>query len=785
MGKEYTPQPERLKSQKALHESDVRIAVDRKLRESGWILEGTDKNVLTEQYSKAGRADYLLLDRNGRNLAIIEAKKDDIDPYAAREQARGYAEAKSCRYVFLANSEKIYFWDLSKGDAQLIEKFISPQDLQRRTDLKTLQKPLSQIPHNKEIADRPYHIEANETIAREFDTKTKRAFLLEMATGTGKTRLATALIDRFLRTHQAERVLFIVDRITLAKQAIGVFQQMFKDKYKVAYYKPGRHGQWGGATIVVATIQSLNIHYKEDFTPGYFDLVFNDECHRSIYGELPRQVVEYFQATRIGLTATPKDFLANIDIEKLADDNPKALEVRMLRDTYKHFGCEIGTPTFRYTLQEAVKAGYLVPPKINRCISIITSDSLSEEGWNVEIDGEDYTFYISQLEKKVMIPKRNELMCKQFLENAEKTPDGSIGKTIVFAVSRNHAIQITKVLNAMTPDSNGKFAQVIISGVRGAHEIAKDFKKPENYWPRVAVTVDMLSTGYDCHEIQNIVLARPIASPTSYIQIKGRGTRTFTFKDGTKKTRFVIHDFCEVAQYFNEEYDYTEPIPVPGGRKKPKPPIGDLSPISPPGPAIAPVVYEGQDKIAFREWIEVGPEGEKVDRLLYQNTWRDRILEIAKEKPELVEAANSNDFSDELIEYLNENVLNVPKEYFNETNLAKVYRVFASITDYIRAALGVKDLPKPEEQLNEFVDTLTVEHDLRLEEIRLLRVLMQQLSQSPQYAKQFVEGDYSFLNNPPFTEYGGVNAYVSILGDKVKEVFVKIKDSNPLKLILS
>ena len=762
-------------------ETDARIIIDRKLKESGWLLEGPDKNVLTEQHSQAGRCDYLLLDRNGRNLAIIEAKNDDIDPYAAKEQSRGYAQAKSCRYIFLANSEKIYFWDLSKGDAHLIEKFISPQDIQRRTDLGQLQKPLGQISHNKEIAGRDYQIKASEIIARQFDSKNKKAFLLEMATGTGKTRLAAAIIDRFLSARQAERVLFIVDRITLAKQTIGVFQQMFREKYKTAYYKPGQHGQWGGATIVVATIQSLNIHYKEDFTPGYFDLVFNDECHRSIYGELPRQVVEYFQATRIGLTATPKDFLTNIDITKLADDNPKSLEIRMLRDTYKHFGCEMGKPTFHYTIQDGVRDKWLVAPKINRCLSLITSESLSKEGWNAEIDGEDYTFYIAQLEKKVIVHKRNELLCGQFIDNALKTPDGSIGKTIVFAVSRNHAIQLTKILNTMTPECNGKFAQVIISGIKGAAEMAKDLRKPENYFPRIAVTVDMLSTGYDCAEIQNIVLARPIASPTSYIQIKGRGTRPFTFKDGTKKTHFVIHDFCEVANYFEEKYDYEAPIPIPSGGGKTIPP---LPPGTPPPPAKR-VEYVGPDKMVYAEWIEIGPDGEKIDRMMYKNKWKEKILQVAKGKPEIIEAAKKNDFSDDLIEYLNTSVLNVPKEYFNESNLAKVYKVFASITDYIRAALGIKDLPKPEDQLSELIDLIIVEHDLNLEEIRLLRVLVSQLSESPQYAKQFVDGDYSFLNNPPFTAYGGVNAYVSILGDKANDIFNEIKESNSLKLVLS
>ena len=98
-------------------EQDARIVINRKLQDAGWILEGPDKNVLTEQHSEAGFMDYLLLDRNGRNLALVEAKKDTIDPYTAKNQARGYADANKCRYVFLANSEQLYFWDIEDGDA--------------------------------------------------------------------------------------------------------------------------------------------------------------------------------------------------------------------------------------------------------------------------------------------------------------------------------------------------------------------------------------------------------------------------------------------------------------------------------------------------------------------------------------------------------------------------------------------------------------------------------------------------------------------------------------------
>ncbi|RJQ50425.1 MAG: DEAD/DEAH box helicase [Nitrospiraceae bacterium] len=771
-------------------EQDARIVINRKLIESGWILEGTNRNVLTEQHCGAGFSDYLLLGRKGQNLAVLEAKDDSQgDVYLAKEQARGYALAHGCKYIFLANSEQIYFWDLDEGDALPIERFISPEDLQRRADLKLLRKPLPQIEHSLNIANRPYQIEASDIIAGQYE-KGKRAFLLEMATGTGKTRLAAAIIDRFLKAHQAERVLFIVDRIELAKQALEAFQLAFRDKYKNVRYKPGRHGEWGGASVVVATIQSLNIHYSKDFTPGYFDLVFNDECHRSIYGELPRQVVEYFQATRIGLTATPKDFLKNIDIEKLGENNPKALEYRIMRDTYKHFGCEPGEPTYRYTIQDAVNAShpgpYLVPPRIYKLYSLITKEAASENGWSTEIDGEDYTFAISQIEKKVNVPDRNKLICMEFLKYALKTPDGSIGKTIIFAVSQDHAGALAKELNALAPEANGRFAQVITSRVKGASDLAKTFRKDENYWPRVAVSVDMLSTGYDCPEILNIVLARPIASPTNYIQIKGRGTRKYTFPDGTAKTEFIIHDFCEVVEYFEEEYDYSAPLPVYD------PSVSDRTPgsyermsgseVDNKGADRRKLVSPAPDTIVFTEFIEVGPEGEKVDRMLYQNRWQEKIREVARIKPDIVEAAKTDNFTDELMEYLQTEVLNRPVEYFNEINLAKVYRIFADITDFIKEALGIGKLPTQQEQLDKLIEFLKVEYSLNLMQIRLLRVLIEQIVQSPKYAEQFEKGDFKFLENQPFRAYGGVDAYLSAFGDITKSVFNHLKQSPSFKL---
>lgn len=767
-------------------EQDARIVINRRLIEAGWILEGNNKNVLTEQGSDSGILDYLLLDRNGSNLAVIEAKRDTIDPYMAKNQARGYAEAKRCRYVFLANSEQIYFWDLEEGDASPIERFISAEDLQRRHELKLARKPLSQVEHDKNIAGRPYQVEASDLIAEEFD-KGKRAFLLEMATGTGKTRVSAAIIKRFLKARQVERVLFVVDRIELAKQAIDTFQMMLGEEYGVARYKPGRHE--GGANIIVATIQSLNVHFKDDFTPGYFDLVINDEAHRSIYGEIPRQVIEYFQAIRIGLTATPRDFLKNIDIEKLSDDNPRKYEYRVMRDTYKHFGCEPGIPTFRYTIQDGVKDKFLVPAKILRMVSLITKEACSEEGWDVEIDGESFNYRISQLEKKVLIPRRNELLCAQFLQNAMKASDGSIGKSIIFAVSQNHAVTIARELNKLAPEHNGKFAEVITSRVKGASDLAKQFRKDDNFYPRIAVSVDMLSTGFDCPEVLNVVLARPIASPTSYIQIKGRGTRKYTFPDGTEKKEFLVHDFCEVVEFFEEKYDFEAPLPLAMG-KGGESQVNDEAKIKydfvpsdiTAGQKSETKTYKGDDDMAFTEIIEVGPDGEKVDRMVYVTKWEKVIKDIVSKRPEFEKQIKDNNLSEELEEEIRVNAFDKPKEFFNEHNLSKAYKVMADLLDFVKAGLGMEKLPTEEEQLLRLVDSIRVEYDLDQDQSRLLKLLVQQLTKSPEYIKQFEEGDYQFLDRAPFSNFGGAGGFILQFGEKIKPIFEFIRESSVIRL---
>ncbi|MBI3596549.1 MAG: DEAD/DEAH box helicase family protein [Nitrospirae bacterium] len=344
------------------NEAFSRILIDKALESSGWNLLDP-LQVQFELHTGNGRADYLLKDKLGRVLCVLEAKREDLDPYDAKDQARGYAENLKAPFVILSNGRGHWFWNFERADqrdAYRIERFPSREDLERLR-LKNLQppRPLTSeviapeylLKLKNDLTLRRYQIRAMDEIAGLFDTKGLRKFLLEMATGTGKTLLCAALIRRFLTTRNAERVLFIVDRIELAKQTMEDFAVVLPEFKPVIFKTARRTGELLGSSVVVATIQSLMVdrRYRAEFTPFYFDLVINDEAHRSIYGDA-REVVQFFQATRIGLTATPKAYLKNINVEELEAENPKGLEARQLRDTYHYFGCKPGFPTFRYDI---------------------------------------------------------------------------------------------------------------------------------------------------------------------------------------------------------------------------------------------------------------------------------------------------------------------------------------------------------------------------------------------------------------------------------------------------
>jgi type I restriction enzyme R subunit len=562
----------------------------------------------------------------------------------------------------------------------------------------------------KNEAERPGYIQANKLrFVRHYQLRAihavqravkegKDRFLFEMATGTGKTLTAAAVIKLFLRSGNARRILFLVDRLELEDQAKKAFGALLAADYQTVIFKENRD-DWRRAEIVVSTVQSFlfNNKYQQLFSPTDFDLVISDEAHRSIGGNA-RAVFDYFIGYKLGLTATPRDYLKKF--EKGTTKDPREFERRMLLDTYRTFGCEDGQPTFRYSLLDGVKDGFLVNPTVVDARSEITTQLLSEDGFVVEFkdeEGEDQKEIYKQreFEKRFFAEATNQLFCKIFLENALRDPiSGEIGKSIIFAVSQHHAAKVAQILNQMADKMfpgkyQSDFAVQVTSQISDAQQFTINFTNNNllgsaNFLPtyrtskaRVCVTVGMMTTGYDCPDILNLGLFRPIFSPTDFIQIKGRGTRKHDFRDQLfdpelrevvkepRKKAFKLFDFFANCEYFEEDYDYDQVIELP----KPKAQGDDGTGGT--GPAVAGGKYQhlGQDILSTIKEETIGYEGMKIDRMFYE-----KFEETVRDNPVIAAAIEGGQW-DRVIDYVNREVFDKPNDYFSLEKLRKAAAV--------------------------------------------------------------------------------------------------------------
>lgn len=723
-------------------EAKARIKINKRLEEAGWrFFDEGDKpaNIILENHIKLtqkeldeagedfgnttnGFIDYLMLDDKGFPFIVLEAKKENVHPLSAKEQARKYAQSQNCRFIILSNGNQHYLWDLERGSPNIITAFPSPDTVIGYSSFKPnkdslinesvkedyiviTQKPdynldprwvdESQrkiyLEENKLRLLRKYQVRAIERIQEEVKAGKDR-FLFEMATGTGKTLTAAAVIKLFLRTANARRVLFLVDRLELEDQANKAFKQYLRPDYQCSIYKENRD-DWRKADIVVSTVQSFLFKnkYKRIFTPTDFDLVISDEAHRSIGGN-SRAVFEYFIGYKLGLTATPKDYLKKIDTGKLGENDPRELERRMLMDTYTTFGCEDGKPTFQYSLLHGVRDGFLVNPVVADARTEITTQFLSDEGYSIITTSEDgeeteVSFTQRDFEKKIFSDNTNRSFCKTFLENALLDPvTNEMGKTIVFCVSQNHASKITQILNEFAdiifPDKyKSDFAVQVTSLVSGAQQMSinfannnlngsrnfNDFYKTSK--TRVCVTVGMMTTGYDCPDLLNVCLMRPIFSPTDFIQIKGRGTRKHNFVNDLldkelaatithpEKTKFKLFDFFANCEFFEEKFNYDEVLKVPVKASKTK---GEGIPTY----DVDEHESTKHDPIKTLQFKEIDEKGMKIDRMYF-----DRFEETVKDDATVQKMMEQNDM-DAVEQYIVNNIFNKPEEFYNLENYA-------------------------------------------------------------------------------------------------------------------
>ncbi len=736
-----------------MNEAAARIKINKLLEAAGWrffpegdepanvaleqgvTIEPSDLDALGGDFERSGRGyvDFLLLDDRGFPLVVLEAKSEDKNPLTGKEQARRYARSQNCRFVILSNGNLHYFWDLERGNPHVLTTFPTPDsvagyrqvtpDPQRLVDeivgddyIVLTQRPGYEseaawrneserpgfIHQNSLRFLRPYQRRAVGALQRAVGDGKDR-FLFEMATGTGKTLTAAAVIKLFLRSGNARRVLFLVDRLELEEQARKVFTALLSADFHTVVYKEKRT-EWRSAEIVVSTVQSLLFgnKYQALFSPTDFDLVISDEAHRSIGGNA-RAVFDYFVGYKLGLTATPRDYLRGFDGDRPTARDPREVERRLMRDTYRTFGCESGEPTFRYSLLDGVRDGVLINPTVVDARTGITTKLLSEQGFFVSFTDEggegehEETFGHRDFEKTFFAPGTNELFCKTFLENALRDPvSGEVGKSIVFAVSQEHAAKLAQVLNEMAhrlfPGRyRSDFAVQVTSQVQDAQQLAVAFANNNllgsgNFDPayrtsraRVCVTVGMMTTGYDCPDILNLGLFRPIFSPTDFVQIKGRGTRPHDFRnelldpgldDGLaqpEKTVFKLFDFFGNCEYFETEFDYDEVLKLPKLR-----PTGIDDPngggdTGDDPPTVYTGVYEhlGEDVLETITEEQIGSRGMKIDRMLF-----DRFADTVREDPTIVEAVEAGQW-DRVIDYVNREVMDRPEDFYTLDKLRK------------------------------------------------------------------------------------------------------------------
>ncbi len=823
-------------------EAQARITINRLLEEAGWRFHpdanGRAANIVCEhrvtrntieashdlgndfQNAPQGFLDYLLLNTDQRPVAVVEAKRESIDPLTAKEQARGYAESLGVSHIFLSNGLVHYYWNLRQGNPVKVSRFLPLDELGKaaewRPDAERLAAvtvdenyiALSQdaawlsysateraaVQVNKKIRLlRDYQVEAVRALQRAASPSQHR-FLFEMATGTGKTLLSAAIAKLYLRTENATRILFLVDRLELETQAWRNFKAYLgPDGIETVIYKQKRH-DWTSAQVVVTTIQSLAARnrFLHEFAPTDFQLLISDEAHRTISGN-NRAIFEYFVGAKLGLTATPRDYLKGLDDDH--EDDPHELERRLLLDTYRTFGCEDGRPTFRYSLLDAVQHAppYLCNPVTLDTRTDITTRMLSDEGYAVAMpvadDGQELelSFGKQDYERKFFSRETNVSFVRCFLDNAKCDPiTGEIGKTICFSVSRKHATKLVELLNEEAthrwPDEYGAgstFAVQVTSDIPGAQQMTLDFANNnlngKSKWraaefrdydtsrTRICVTVGMMTTGYDCEDVLNVVLARPIFSPTDFIQIKGRGTRLFTFKHGdgsdqrlVAKDGFALFDFFANCEYFEDEFDYDRKLTLPRG---PTGEEGGDGGDTGGGGRVESFTNTSVDLLATVVREEIGPTGMKADREMYRDRFDRQALDAVAADSALKDAIETENWS-AIEDNIRRLLFEKPDEFWNLPKLQNLFKTdrLPTLREILARVLGFATGISTRSQLaNEEFERFLTTQTISSTHVREMRTIFTAFLLDADCRAMLTEGRFAELRARDASLYGSLS----------------------------
>lgn len=667
---------------------------------------------LKKDYStlKNIRPDIVLQDMNGDVLAVIENNldKENKDLLKLRTIV---TQLLKPRFLYACSAERILFYDnawrgLDAGEFKQVTTFMSLEEMKLKIEQQ------KKIASNKEITidttiaggydpivgkERYYQLQCIRTIIKNYKAG-KQKMLIHMATGLGKTRTAVALVKALLSSGLSKRILFVVDRRMLAKQAVDYGFSLISREFTSSWITTSNFRTRKNASIHVVVIETLELIHS-DLPSNFYDLVIVDECHRSI--NVNRKLIfDHFLCPRIGLTATPRIAApkegTEVDEEDLA-----------IIDTYKLFGCETGEPDFQFDIKRGIDEGFLAPYKPIELISSLV-DEAKKNGIEFDhvLDPQDRYVIALGAEKKLKLEQLNrkfisEENCLRIAEEIKKnTQYGE--KVILFGVSQAHCIELAKAINKVFQNGNSEkpyYAEAVISENNELNETLKAwFRKPYQK-PYVTVSVDILSTGVDIPCVRYIALAALTKSVGKYIQMIGRGTR---LDPKTGKFSFQILDFVGLCKRMEDNGKGTlkenKKVVKPGERKAQTSgvvnPKGEYFLIDNPDPAhMIQRVEIHADSIVIKDNIPI-----EEAKLIFEEELKKSREPVMVELKEKAQQSEYQPTEEELAKFIQ--WLSLPNTFMDEGHLQKMYDYpEGSAWDFLLHALGKKKIPTPKERI--------------------------------------------------------------------------------------
>ena len=555
-------------------EEKARLKIDEELTQAGWVIQdrkdfnrNTSLGVAVREILMQDNteADYLLF-VDGKACGVIEAKKAGHTLSGVENQSKGYSchlpeKTRSWQmplpFVYETNSQEIYFTDARDINAcsRRIFNFHRPETLlELLNQSSTLRNNLKNMPTLNKTGLRDCQVEAIEGLEQSLANNQKRS-LIHMATGAGKTFTACNFVYRLLKYAKAKRVLFLVDRNNLGKQTKKEFDNFvlqdenrkFTEVYIAQQLQHNKIDK--DAKVVITTIQRLysmlcneedydeaneevsayeigslgkpkEVNYNPQIPPEFFDFVIVDECHRSIYGDW-QQVLEYFDAFTIGLTATPSVYTLGYFNKNVVSEYP--LE-RSIIDKV-NVDCEIFRIKTKIGEQGSkVEAGFTVPIRDKK-----TRKTIYEQLTD------DIVYTKNELDRSVLAPNQIRTVLETYKQAifTQLFPEREhtwVPKTLIFAKDDNHAEEIVRITREVFGKGNDFCKKITYNiGREKPEEIIKAFRVDPQF--RIAVTVDMIATGTDIKPLEVLIFMRDVKSQLYYEQMKGRGVRTISPTD--------------------------------------------------------------------------------------------------------------------------------------------------------------------------------------------------------------------------------------------------------------